>query len=140
MKKIVLVQGAFEILNAGHVQVFRRCKEQGDYLIVALNTNRLLKAYKGRNAVLPWREKKLILESIRWVDSVVPAPKFSPLDIIKKYEVDVYCLSREWQETKKEEIAYMKKIGGNVFFLRDYKVVRTRNIKKTLLEEAKAGA
>ncbi len=137
--KIVLIQGAFEILNAGHVQVFKQCKKQGDYLIVALNTNALLKKYKGRDAVLPWKEKKTILQSIRWVDKVVAVGTFSPLALLKKHKVDVYCLSREWQETKDTEINYMKSVGGRVFFTRDYKVVRTRQIKKSLLEEAKAG-
>lgn len=136
--KIVLLQGAFEILNAGHVQVFKRCREQGDYLIVALNTNALLKKYKGRDAVLPWQQKKLILESIRWVDKVVPAHDFSPMRLLKKHKVDVYCLSKEWLETKAEEIGFMKSKKGRVFFTHDYKVIRTRQIKKALLEEAQA--
>lgn len=138
MKK-VLIQGAFEILNAGHVQVFRDCKARGDYLIVALNTNELLREYKGREAVLPWEEKKMILEAIRYVDEVVPAPNFSPLSILDYLDIDVYCLSREWEETKQLEIGFMEKKGGEIFFTTDYPITRTRNIKKTLLEEAKAG-
>lgn len=136
--KIVLLQGAFEILNAGHVQVFKRCREQGDILIVALNTNALLKKYKKRDAVLPWQQKKKILEAIRWIDQVVPAHSFSPLSLLKKYKVDVYCISREWEASKSDEIAYMKSKGGRVFFTHDYKVIRTRQIKKALLEEARA--
>jgi len=134
--RVVLLQGAFEILNAGHVQVFKRCRAQGDMLIVALNTNKLLKKYKGRDAVLPFSQKKKILEAIRWVDKVVPAHDFSPMKLLEKYNVDVYCLSREWQSTKDAEIEYMKKKGGKVFFTRDYKVVRTSGIKKSLLAEA----
>ena len=134
--KIVLIQGAFEILNAGHVRTFRRCKAQGDYLIVALNTNELLKKYKGRDAVLPWSQKREIISAIRWVDKVVPINTFSPLRLLKKHGVKVYCLSPEWKETKKAEIAYMKSTGGKVFITRDYMVVRTRQIKKRLLDEA----
>ncbi len=135
--RTVLLQGAFEILNAGHVQAFKQCAMQGDILIVALNTNALLKAYKGRDAVLPWKEKKIILESIRWIDKVVPVDTFSPLALLKKHNVDVYCLSHEWEETKKEEIAYMNAKGGKVFFTKDYRVTRTRDIKDALLEEAR---
>lgn len=137
--KTVFIQGAFEILNAGHVRVFKQCKRQGDYLIVALNTNKLLKKYKGRDAVLPWKEKKEIIEAIRWVDKVVPAHSFSPLKLLKKHKVKVYCYSKEWEKTKSEEIAYMKGKGGKNFVTTDFKVVRTRQIKKTLLNEAKAG-
>lgn len=138
MKK-VLIQGAFEILNAGHVQVFKDCRAQGDYLIVALNTNELLEEYKGRAAVLPWQEKKLILEAIRWVDEVIPAPEFSPLRLLIEQDIDVYCLSREWESSKKVEMNYMREKGGRIHFTTDYPVVRTREIKKTLLEEAKVG-
>lgn len=134
--KTVLIQGAFEILNAGHVQVFKQCKEQGDYLIVALNTNELLEEYKKRKAVLPWEEKKTIIEAIRWVDEVIPAPHFSPLQILKDRKVDVYCLSQEWVRSKSEEIAYMSASGGDIFITTDFPITRTSQIKKTLLDEA----
>lgn len=139
-KKVVLLQGAFEILNAGHVRVFKECRKQGDYLIIALNTNELLKEYKGRDAVLPWEEKKEILSAIRWIDEVVPAPSFSPLELLKKYKVNVYCLSPEWKETKAVEIAHMEATKGKVFYTTDHRdIMRTRQIKKSLLEEAQAG-
>lgn len=135
--KIGLLQGAFEILNAGHCQVFKDCRAQCDYLIVALNTNELLKSYKKRDAVLPWEEKRLILESIRWVDKVIPAPSFSPLALLSEHNVDVYCLSHEWESSKDEEISFMKNKGGTIFFTTDYPIVRTSEIKRRLLEEAR---
>ncbi len=136
--KIVLIQGAFEILNAGHVQVFKRCREQGDYLIVALNTNALLKKYKGRDAVLPWREKKMILDGLASVNRVVPAHRPADRALLEKYGVDVYCLSREWEAAHQAEIKHMKQKGGEIFFTHDYKITRTRQIKRILLEEAQA--
>ncbi len=139
--KMVLIQGAFEILNYGHVRALKRARSLGDYLIVALNTNRLLKAYKKKDAVLPWRHKKVILEALRWVDKVVPAHNFSPLKLLKKHNVSVYVLTREWEATKTEEIAYMKAKGGKVSFSPRYKgVVATSDIKRILLNESKQGA
>jgi glycerol-3-phosphate cytidylyltransferase len=136
--KIVLFQGAWEIINYGHVRAFERAKKQGDYLIVALNTNRLLEKYKGRKAVLPWYQKKRIIESIKWVDKVIPAHNFSPLELLKKHNVDVYVLTKEWEESKKEEIAYMKAKGGKVSFSPRYAgVVCTSEIKRRLLQEEK---
>ena len=134
--KIVLIQGAWELVNAGHCLVMQECRKQGDYLIVALNSNELLKKYKGRDAVLPWDEKKLIIESIRWVDKVVKAEEFSPLALLREHKVDVYCLSHEWESTKAEEIAYMRSKGGTVFWTTDYPIVRTSEIKRRLLMEA----
>ena len=138
--RIVLFQGAFDILNWGHVKALRAAKAQGDYLIVALNSNELIEKYKGYPAVLPWYQKKFIMESCRYVDKVVKATRFSPLNLLKRYNVDVYCVAREWKETKKEEIAYMKAKGRRVvYFPRFSKVVSSGDIKKRLLEEANGG-
>jgi glycerol-3-phosphate cytidylyltransferase len=140
-RKIVLIQGAFDIINWGHIKAFQRAKSLGDYLIVALNSNELIKKYKGRDAVLPWYQKKFIIESCKFVDKVVISEKFSPLDLLKKYKVDVYVLTNEWKETKSEEIAYMKAKGGKVSFSPRFKgVVPTSKIKEILLKEAQGSA
>lgn len=138
--RIVLFQGAWEIINWGHVKAFERAKKLGDILILALNTNRLLKKYKKRDAVLPWYQKKKILESIRWVDKVIPAHNASPLSLLKKYNADVFVLTKEWEHAHADSIAYMKAKGGKVVFSTYYKkVVSTSEIKRRLLAEAKDG-
>ncbi len=138
--KIVLLQGAFDIINWGHIKAFQRAKAQGDYLIVALNSNDLIRQYKGRSAVLPWYQKKFIIESCVFVDKVVRATDFSPLDLLKRYKVDVYVLTREWTDTKAKEIAYMKSKGGKVVWSPRFKgVVATSMIKDRLLREHLAG-
>lgn len=135
-KKIVLLQGTFDIINWGHIMAFQRAKTQGDYLIIALNSNALVKRFKGRRAVLPWYQKKFIIESCKFVDKVVLATKFSPLELLKKYDVDVYVLTREWEKTKTKEIAYMKAKGGKISWSPRFKgVVPTSRIKEILLEE-----
>lgn len=136
-KKVVLLQGTFDILNWGHVRAFQRAKALGDYLIIALNTNALVKRFKRRKAVLPWYQKKFIIESCRFVDKVVRAPDFSPLKLLKRHDVSVYVLTREWESTKQKEIAYMKKKGGSVSFSPRFKgVIPTSKIKEILLKEA----
>lgn len=134
-KKIVLLQGAFDILHAAHIRAFKFAKSQGDYLIVALNTNRLIKKYKGRDAVVPWDQKKIIIKACRYVDKVIPAPEFSPLKLLKKHKVDVYIVSREWTKTKAAEFAYMKSKGGRVAFSSRSRSISTTAIKEKLLKE-----
>lgn len=139
-KKVVLIQGAFEIINHGHVMALRRARSLGDFLIVVLNTNRSIRNYKKREPVLPWKHKKLILSELRCVDLVVAGPNFSPIKLLKKYDVDVYVITAEWLHTKAEEMAFMKAKGGRTFISRRYAgVVATSEIKRRLLEEARAG-
>lgn len=136
---IVFFQGAFEIINYGHVKAFKRAKSEGDYLIVGLNTNKLLEAYKKRKAVLPWKHKAEIIRACRWVDRVIPVYSFSPLALLKKIQPKVYILGDEWIESKTEEIAYMKSIGGRIVITPRYAgVVSTSEIKRRLLEEARS--
>ena len=120
------LQGAFDILNYGHIRAFKFAKAQGDYLIVALNTNELIRDYKGREPVMPWSQKRRIIEACRYVDRVVPAREFSPLELLKRYRVDVYVLSHEWEHTKAAEIAFMKQKGGRVCFSRRFAASRRR--------------
>ncbi len=134
-KKVVLIQGAFDILNYGHVKAFKFAKSQGDYLIVAINSNSLLEGYKRREPTMPWWHKKRIIESISCVDKVVKAPEFSPLGLLKKYKVDVYVISREHKWTKSKEIAYMKGKGGKVCLSRRFNGVSTTEIKLRLVRE-----
>jgi len=137
--KVVLLQGAFDILNSGHVRAMRLAKSKGHYLIVAVNTPELIRDYKKRVPILPYKQKKMIIEAIRWVDKVVPARHFSPMQLLRKYNVSVYMIAPEWLSTKAEEIAYMKSKGCKICMCHNYKgVIRSSDIKKTLLLEAQA--
>lgn len=137
-KRVVLLQGTFDIINWGHIKAFELAKSYGDYLIVALNTNELVQNFKRRKPVLPWYQKAFIISSCRFVDEVVPAPCFSPIALLREYEVDVYCITEEWESTKKTEMKYMSaQRNGEVKFLPRFEgVVCTSDIKRILLEEA----
>lgn len=134
MKK-VLIQGAFDILNYGHIEAFKFAKSHGDFLIVALNTNSLIKDYKRRIPVMPWWQKKRIIEAVRYVDKVIAAPDFSPIKLLEKHKIDVYVITEEWVDTKAKEMAFMKKKGGKTVISGRTKGVSTTNIKKRLLKE-----
>lgn len=132
-KKVVLLQGAFELLNSGHVRAMKRAKSYGDYLIIAVNTPELIQDYKKRKPLLPYKDKKIIIEAIKYVDKVVAARHFSPMELLKKYDVDVYMIAPEWLETKSEEIAYMKSKGCEIRMCHNYKgVIRSTDIRNML--------
>lgn len=140
MKK-VLVQGAFDIINWGHIKALRLAKSYGDYLIVALNSNELLKLYKQREAVLPWYQKRDILKELRSVDKVVKADNFSPIQLLIDHDIDVYCITSEWSSSKKVEFKFMEnKPNGEIKILPRFNgVVPTSEIKRILLKEAEEG-
>lgn len=140
-KCIVFVQGAYDIINWGHVKSLELAKSFGDHLIVGLNSNELIRKYKQREPVLPWYQKRDILLALKWVDEVVEAKAFSPIKLLEEHDVDVYCMTEEWLGTKKAEMKFMAlKPDGKVKILPRFEgVVPTSKIKEILLSEAKDG-
>ena len=133
----VLFQGTFDLLNYGHVRAFEDAKKQGDYLIVALNTDDLIRRYKKREPILPYKQREVILKAIRFIDEVIPVNDFSPLELIKKHDIQVYVIGSEWKASKMKEIAYMKSINGKVFFTPEYDgVIHSSQIRRRCVQDA----
>ena len=75
MKKNKIVgytTGVFDMFHVGHLNILRRAKDQCDYLIVGVTTDELCESYKHKAPIIPYEERKAIVESIRYVDEVVP--------------------------------------------------------------------
>src|SRR5690625_2693296 len=70
MKKVI-TYGTFDLLHTGHINILRRAKEYGDYLIVAISSDEF-NAIKGKKAYYTFVQRKAILEAIRYVDEDVP--------------------------------------------------------------------
>lgn len=67
---MVAVSGGFDPVHIGHIRLFKEAKKLGDKLIIILNTDKFLKKKKGY-VFMPYRERKEIIENIKYVDKVV---------------------------------------------------------------------
>lgn len=110
MKKVFL-QGSFDLLNAGHVRFISEGRKQGDYLIVGLNSDELIRWYKKREPMMPYRQRKELLEAIKYIDKVIPCHEPQAINYLKKLKVDVYVYYEEWVENQFEAIEWMKQNG-----------------------------
>ena len=70
--KRVITYGTFDLLHYGHINLLRRAKEQGDYLIVALSTDEFNWDEKQKKCYFSYEKRKQLLEAIRYVDLVIP--------------------------------------------------------------------
>ena len=133
----VLFQGTFDLLNYGHVKAFEDARKQGDCLIVALNTDNLIRRYKKKDPILPYWQREVILKAIKYIDEVIPANDFSPLELLKEHDINVYVIGSEWKASKMKEAAYMKSIGGRVFYTPEYDgVIHSSQIRRRCVQEA----
>lgn len=70
--KRVITYGTFDLLHYGHINLPRRAKAYGDYLIVALSTDEFNAVAKNKKCYFSYEQRKKLLESIRYVDLVIP--------------------------------------------------------------------
>lgn len=117
MQKLVFFQGSFDILNAGHVRAFALAKLHGDTLVVGLNTDELIERDKNRKVILPYEQRKEIIESLKPVDLVIPCDQELALPYLVALNADVFVLTKEWEERHKDTgIKYMQGKGGEIVF------------------------
>lgn len=102
--KRVITYGTFDLIHHGHINILRRAKEYGDYLIVGVSTDEF-NAIKGKKAFYPYEERKMILEAIRYVDEVIPESHWGQkVNDIREHHVDIFVMGSDW-EGKFDELA-----------------------------------
>src|SRR5699024_1474729 len=113
----VITYGTFDLIHPGHINILRRAKKYGDYLIVALSTDEF-NAQKGKSAYYSYQERKEILESIRYVDKVVPEYSWEQkVSDMRKYDVDVFVMGDDWEDAFNHlerycEVIYLPRTAG----------------------------
>ena len=95
MKKVI-TYGTFDLIHRGHINILRRAKAMGDYLIVALSTDEF-NAGKGKEVYYTYEERKQILEAIKYVDEVIPETRWEQkIDDVVKNGVSVFVIGEDW--------------------------------------------
>ncbi|WP_067929107.1 MULTISPECIES: glycerol-3-phosphate cytidylyltransferase [Alicyclobacillus] len=96
MKK-VLTYGTFDLLHWGHINLLKRARELGDYLVVGLSTDEF-NAEKNKKAYYSYENRKLILEAIRYVDEVIPEVSWEQKvrDVIE-HHIDIFVMGDDWR-------------------------------------------
>ena len=127
--KRVLTYGTFDLLHFGHIEILRRAKELGDYLIVAVSTDEF-NEIKGKKAYHNYETRKKMLEAIRYVDLVIPENnwKLKRNDVID-YKVDVVVMGSDWENN--ENFECLRDIC-EVIYLPRTEGISTTKIKKDL--------
>lgn len=127
--KRVLTYGTFDLLHFGHIEILRRAKELGDYLIVAVSTDEF-NEIKGKKAYHNYETRKKMLEAIRYVDLVIPENDWKQKrnDVID-YKVDVVVMGSDWESN--ENFECLRDICEVVYLPRTEEISTTK-IKKDL--------
>jgi len=95
--KTIITYGTFDLLHVGHINILRRAKEMGDYLIVAISSDEF-NALKGKKAYYSFEDRKQILEAIKYVDKVIPEHNWEQkVKDVQEYNVDQFVMGHDWE-------------------------------------------
>lgn len=105
MRKVI-TYGTYDLLHVGHINLLRRAKEMGDYLLVVLSSDEF-NEIKHKTAYHCYEDRKLILEAIKYVDEVIPEYTWEQkIDDVVDNQIDVFVMGDDWT--------------GEFDFLKDY--------------------
>ncbi len=105
--KRVITYGTFDLIHYGHINLLKRAKELGDYLIVALSTDEFNWNSKNKKCYFTYEERERLLEAIRYVDLVIPEENWEQkVTDVQLYKVDTFVMGDDWE--------------GKFDFLKDY--------------------
>lgn len=123
--KRVITYGTFDVLHYGHINLLRRARALGDYLIVACSSDEFNKL-KNKKSYYTFEQRKSILEAVRYVDLVIPEDTWEQkISDVQKYQADVFVMGDDW--------------AGKFDFLKEYCEVvylpRTPDVSSTQTKE-----
>lgn len=129
MKKVI-TYGTFDLMHHGHINILKRAKALGDYLVVGLSTDEF-NAIKGKAAYHSYRDRKLVLEAIKYVDEVIPEQEWGQkVEDIQSHDIDIFVMGSDWEGKFNELSAYC-----DVIYLPRTEGISTTKIKTDLLNK-----
>ena len=127
MKKVI-TYGTFDLLHYGHIQLLKRAKALGDYLIVALSTDEFNWEQKKKKCYFSYEERKMLLESLRYVDLVIPEENWEQkVSDVQEFRVDTVVMGNDWEG----KFDFLKEYCDVVYLPRTPEISSTQ-IKKDL--------
>lgn len=117
--KIAFTNGCFDIIHAGHIGYLEAAKKPGRILIVGLNSDRSVRAIKGRGRpILRERDRLRTLAGLACTDYVVMFNGNTPVKLIEAVRPDVLIKGADWKNKGAVGSGFVKSYGGKVEFIR----------------------
>lgn len=127
--KRVITYGTFDLLHYGHINILRRAKELGDYLVVAISTDEFNWNEKQKRCYFSYDQRKAMVEAIRYVDMVIPETNWEQKRTdVHEHDIDIFVIGDDW----KGKFDFLKEEGVEVVYLPRTPEISTTQIKTDL--------
>jgi rfaE bifunctional protein nucleotidyltransferase chain/domain len=128
-RRIAFANGCFDLLHVGHVRYLQGAREQGDVLVVGVNSDRSVTALKGPGRPLFKAEARCeLVAALECVDYVVVFDELNAESVLRDLRPDVHCKGTDYSVETVPEREVMKALGGVVRIVGDAKSHSTREL------------
>ena len=129
--KRVITYGTYDLLHYGHINLLRRAKALGDYLIVVISTDEFNWNEKHKRCYFTYEQRKQLVESVRYVDLVIPEESWNQKrSDMHEYHVDTFVMGDDWEG----KFDFLKEEGVEVVYLPRTPEISSSQIKKDLYD------
>ena len=134
-KKIVTTNGCFDILHVGHIRYLQQAKQQGDILIVAINSDDSVRAIKGdKRPLVPQNERAEMLAALECVDYVTIFEELDPIQFLNEIRPDIHVKGGDYRPDQIVEREAVKAIGAELRLLPGAEDKSTSNLIELIVE------
>lgn len=127
--KRVITYGTFDLLHYGHINLLRRAKALGDYLVVAISTDEFNWSEKQKKCYFTYEQRKALVEAVRYVDLVIPEESWNQKRTdVHEYHIDTFVIGDDW----KGKFDFLKEEGCEVIYLPRTPEISSSQIKHDL--------
>jgi len=140
-KTIVTTNGSFDLMHIGHVKFLQEAKEQGDVLIVGINSDSSVKAWKKKMGYKDWDSRPLnkeqyraeMLAAFEYVDYVTIFDEIDPIKLLEIIKPDVHCNGEDYGEDC-IEAETVKKSNGRIHIIKNFEGFSSSELIKKIKE------
>jgi rfaE bifunctional protein nucleotidyltransferase chain/domain len=121
-RRVVFANGAFDLLHAGHVRYLEAARREGDWLVVAINSDESVARSKGAGRpIVPVDERAEIVAALECVDAVVVFGEDSPAVLLREIRPDVHAKGTDYTSESVPERGAVAEYGGRTVIVGDAK-------------------
>lgn len=132
---IVFTNGCFDILHVGHVRYLNEAKNQGDILVVGMNSDNSVRRIKGeKRPIIREEQRAEVLASLSCIDYITIFSEIDPLRVIKIIKPNILIKGADWPEDKIIGADFVKKNGGRVIRIPVVPDISTSTIIDAIIE------
>ena len=136
-RKIIYTAGSYDLMHFGHLNILKKAKALGHYLIVGVSTDSLIAKYKGMKPIICFVDRVAIIKELKCVDKVIKQDKFFDIKQLKHYNIDTIVLGDDWKNKSFPALdKCLKELNIKMIYVPYTRRLSTSKIKEKIIRNA----